>query len=444
MKRSSQTFFAGALLASSLPAALNATTLNLGADYFARNVSIEERDKTIPNNEYTDSRLSAYLTTDLSKDVEATIRVQSITPWGLEGSTTPLATRYPNANGSPWVQNAFIRLPNIWKGRGILTIGRQPIKWGDGQVLSDDDLGFNAVRLNVKSPWRWLEADVDAFTAKIAEGLNSNAGDTDLSGVQLGVDRDTVRWEFLALFERNKNTNSYELGADTFSVAASNIKRDIYGVRAVTNLKDAYLKGAYYLQGGKVIRTPNNNDVKLGGSAFMIGLGGKQDTKKIGRFGALLEYAEATGDNPDSGEKDEAFRPTFAQRWSGLERSGYGRYFAATLSDAYSPMNPFGPASAGNDGLPDGASGIQTSHFGVELTPWAQWTFYVDYFQYKALKRPIGEKELGVEFDYSIEYRYTGLVTFRASINKFTPGKAYDELTRQDASNTQLEAEIKF
>src|SRR5260221_4475342 len=91
-----------------------ATDLSLGADYLLRSISTIEYDKGIEGQNYFDQQLQAYLTTDLSKDVEASVRVQSITPWGLEGSTTSApATRYPSANGNLWVQNAYVRLPGL-------------------------------------------------------------------------------------------------------------------------------------------------------------------------------------------------------------------------------------------------------------------------------------------------------------------------------------------
>src|SRR4051794_3275669 len=105
--------FAALLL---VPAAsFAATDLSLGADYLLRSVSVAEANKNAPNLSYADQRLVGYLITDLSKDVEATIRVQSITPWGYEGSTTSLGSRYPSDTGNLFVQNAFVRLPNIWK-----------------------------------------------------------------------------------------------------------------------------------------------------------------------------------------------------------------------------------------------------------------------------------------------------------------------------------------
>jgi hypothetical protein len=224
------------------------------------------------------------------------------------------------------------------------------------------------------------------------------------------------------------------------------VQRIIYGVRAKANLKDAYLKGEYYVQGGKVDLPPGSAPAKidLKGDAFIVGLGGKQNTNKFGRFGAVLEYAVGSGDKPSTPNEDEAFRPTFASRWSGLERKGYGRYFGATLSDAYSPTMPFAPATASNDGLPDGTSGIQSVRFGVEATPWTKWTFLFDYFQFKAQKNLAGKKDLGTEFDYAVVYRYSGLVNIRGTTNMFNPGEAFDQTTQQKAKWSSVEVDLKF
>ena len=178
------------------PPVANATSLSLGADYDLRGVANTPSDKTIHSDRYYDQQLQAYLTTDLSRDVEASVRVQSITPWGLEGSTTPLRTRYPDANGGLWVQNAYARMPHIWNDHIIVTVGRQPIQWGDGKILSDDDLGFDAIRAQVKSPFRRIPFDVEGFTAKIHESLNQSKrhrfewrdDEFRFQGLSLGID----------------------------------------------------------------------------------------------------------------------------------------------------------------------------------------------------------------------------------------------------------------
>jgi hypothetical protein len=428
------------LLAASTARAANA--LSLGADYLLRGVSVSERETTTPDLSYYDQQLRAYLITDLSKDVEATVRVQSITPWGNENSSSTLMTRYPDSNGRFWVENAFVRLPNIWQDRIVATIGRQPIRWGDGLILSDDELGFNAIRLQVKSPLRFLPVDLDAFTAKITETLQADV-DTDLHGAVIGFDRNLTRWEIMGLMEQSRNPGSYEAGAETAPITATDISRSIYGVRARLNLKDAFMKGEYYIQSGNVER-PGGNDINLKGDAYVIGLGGKQNTARWGRFGALLEYAAGSGDDATTPGDDESFRPTFAHRWSGLERAGWGRYAAATFSDIRSSTAPFANASSSNDGLPPGTSGIQTINFAIDATPWSQWTFSFAYLTFKAQKNLVGNKQLGTEFDYGVEYRYSGLVTMRGSYSTFIPKAAFDPVTKTKASMSTFEVDLRF
>ncbi len=438
--QSSRILLTAALLLS--PAVSRAAnSLSLGADYLLRGVTVQEHDKDTKTLAYYDQRLSAYLITDLSKDVEATVRVQSISPWGYESSSTTLGSRYPDDTGKLWVQNAFLRLPNIWGDRVVATVGRQPIKWGDGLILSDDDLGFNALRLQVKSPWRWLPIDLDGFTAKISESLQGSK-DTDLHGASLGFDRNFWRWDLVGLWEKNGTPGDFQAGSETQTVTASKLDRIIYGARFRVNLRDAYLKGEYYQQGGSV-RRAGGKDINLKGSAYAFGLGGKQNTSKFwGRFGAQLDYVVGSGDDPKTTGDDEAFRAPFATRWNGLERTGMGKYAAATFSDIRSSTSPFSSVNSTNTGLDPGTSGIQTIHFGIESTPWSQWTFLFDYFTYKADRTLSAKKDLGTEFDYAAVYRYSGLVTLRGNYALFNPKGG--RTNEQKAHLGSLEVDLRF
>jgi hypothetical protein len=57
---------------------------------------------------------------------------------------------------------------------------------------------------------------------------------------------------------------------------------------------------------------------------------------------------------------------------------------------------------------------------------------------------------LGVEFDYSIAYQYSGLVSIKATMNDFTPGNAFKptdltvEDTKQKAKFSSIEIQVKF
>ncbi|MBI4396888.1 MAG: hypothetical protein HY548_07320 [Elusimicrobia bacterium] len=404
-------------------------------DYRLRGVAIENNDYQTGNSDrlnYYSQRARFYMTSWLNQDVEASLRLQSINIWGLEGSGVPV-TRYPKADGSPWVEEAYIHLPNVaWKKLNLL-IGRQPLVIGDGMLVSDDNLGFNAIRTQFDLPFKW---DADAFTAKISEGLGEN--DFDLHGVVLGTLREHNRWELAWIRESNDAASSYRLAATTQT--ATDVMREFYDVRLHGRLKDAFYKLEYAIQGGTARLAPNSSEIKLDGTGQRLELGAQTDTVRFGRFGVRTVYAVGTGDDAGTPKKDEAFRPTFARRWDGLQRSGYGVQYAATLSDAYDPAQPF---AANTTGLPAGFSGIKTMGFGIFSTQRGFWTGSIDYFIYEARTKPTGQKDLGTELDGEMTYRYTGFVTFNLGAALFFPGQIYGN-TASRVTRYTAEAHIHF
>jgi hypothetical protein len=80
----------------------------------------------------------------------------------------------------------------------------------------------------------------------------------------------------------------------------------------------------------------------------------------------------------------------------------------------------------------------------MEATPFPQWTFSLDYYQYKAQNNLVGSKELGTEFDYGVVYRYSGLVTVRAFMAAFSPGDAFPENNRRKAELSSIEINLRY
>ncbi|HOW28480.1 MAG TPA: alginate export family protein [Elusimicrobiota bacterium] len=408
-------FFAAGSVHADIP------SLNMGMNYRLGGVSNDNadyQDKTKDKLNYYNHVMRFYMTSWLNEDVEASLRVQSIDIWGLEGSGLPLNTHYPKADGTPWIEHAYIHMPNMMWNKLDLTLGRQSIVIGDGTLVSDDDLGFNAIRGQVNLPWKW---EMDLFTAKVQEGLVGTK-DKDLSGLVLGTDRGYKRWELGWIREVDKTGTVYALGTTT--TTTTKILRQFYDIRLFGNLKDAYYKLEYAMQSGKVHRN-GATILDLKGVGEKLELGAQTDTARYGRFGVKALYARGSGDDEGSYNADESFRPSFGKRWDGLQRSGYGKHFAGTLSDAYSPSDCFAPASTTNSGLPAGFSGIQTWGFGVFTTQRVQWTANLDYYTYTAQTKPTGKSDLGSEFDLDIIYRYTGFVTFHFGGSYFFPGDAY-------------------
>lgn len=408
----------------------------MGLDYRLRGIMTQNNDmdnSTSDSLNYYSHSARFYMTSWLNEDVEASMRLQSINIWGQEGSTTPLQTRYPDANGAPWVEEAYIHLPHMFWKKVDVVLGRQEIVLGDGLIVSDDDMGFNAIRMQAELPWRF---DLDVFTAKINESLRG-AEDFDLNGAVLGTDRRHNRWEFGWIQEQNRADSTYVIGGGT--AAANGFLRRFYDIRLYGNLKDAYYKLEYAMQSGEANMAGGTN-VKLKGHAEKLELGAQTDNVKWGRFGVRALYALGSGDDMGTPNQDEAFRPTFSKRWDGLQRSGFGRQYAATVSDAYSNSDPFSPTATG---LPPGFSGIKTMGLGIFSTQGVKWTGAIDYFLYNALTKPTGKNDLGAELDAAVTFRYTGFVTFELGAAYFFPGEAYGELASRVTRYT-AEANVHF
>jgi len=166
----------------------SASKLDLGWDWRLRHIALSNPDgnsNTEDRLNYSSSRMRFYIKTILTQDIEAVMRLQSIKPWGTEGTNTPNETRYPNADGTPWLESAYVKIPHILGMPIDLTFGRQPIVIGDGLLISDDELGFNAIRIQSLLPFQLgrevpLQFGIDVFTAKVKENLNG-AQDADLN-----------------------------------------------------------------------------------------------------------------------------------------------------------------------------------------------------------------------------------------------------------------------
>jgi hypothetical protein len=411
------------------------STLNLGLDYTLRGIGVQNNDTDTSTSDtlsYYSHQARVYMNGWLNKDVEAGLRVQSVNIWGLEGSTSAPASRYPSTDGTPWIEQMYIRMPHLIGKHLDLTLGRQPLVIGDGMIVSDDNLGFNALRARAYLPGNF---GLDLFTAKIEETLHDKK-DSDLNGAVASLARGDNHWELSWIQESHKSPSTYTLGLST--VTANNITRTFYDIRLFGDLKDAYYKLEFALANGN--SRVGDQNIKISGIAEKIELGAQSDTARFGRFGVKALYASGSGDDADTTDKDESFRPTFAKRWDGLQRSGWGQHYGATLSDAYDSQDPFSPTASG---LPPGASGIKTLGFGIFTVQWINWTGSIDYYTYDSRVKVASENSLGAELDFGVAFRYTGDVTFNLGSATFFPGPIYGE-TASKVTRYTAETQIHF
>ena len=110
------------------------------------------------------------------------------------------------------------------------------------------------------------------------------------------------------------------------------------------------------------------------------------------------------------------FAPTYGHKTDGFERSGYGEYFGASMSDFYGGISPY----------KSGGQGIHTTTLGVGFEPYKDLNFNFDYFILFSLDYPelTGvESYLGEELDLSLKYKYTDNCFFRLVYGRFSPLK---------------------
>jgi hypothetical protein len=135
-------------------------------------------------------------------------------------------------------------------------------------------------------------------------------------------------------------------------------------------------------------------------------------------------FGLGTGDKGGGGS-DASFHPTYGHRVDGMERSGFGELFGASLYDANA-------SSANPNGLPPGASGIRILGGGVTTHPTSLLSIGIDYFAYDGMEQANATFQsaaqssgLGSELDIGIGFAYTNYLTFRGSAAFFSPGGAF-------------------
>ena len=134
------------------------------------------------------------------------------------------------------------------------------------------------------------------------------------------------------------------------------------------------------MQSGQVDRSSATlGNVKLGGYAFLISGGLFTRFSKYGPIEIHGSFASPAA-TPAAGRMT-AFAPTYGHKYDGLERSGFGEFYGATLYDAL-------PSSSNPRGLPPGFSGMRVIGAGVTTHPTALLSIGIDYFVYTAEESP--------------------------------------------------------
>jgi len=477
-----------ALAFAFLPHLAKADVLDIGTDYRLRWISINRADYGLnagQNFEYFSQRAQAHIGAQLTPNIELMTQFQALGVLGSSGSLTnpainPSGSRYPNHNFQPWIQNAYLKAKHIYDTSIDLTVGRQPIVLGDGFILDDDDLGFTGIRAQSPLPVWGLQGD--AFVFKVDNGFQFSNG-ANIYGVEITKPQRAVRYQVSVIDEQDTTGTLYIRPSENasqgnpkyqalyngapppinsvFNFNATNISRQLYDARVEGRL----LEGGFYkiegaLQSGNVSRDPSlatstaaalgySPSVTLSGYGFLVSAGLFTRISKYGPIEIHGSFGIASGDS-GTGSKDNSFRPDFGHQYDGLERSGFGEYYGATLYNAQPSFSYNQLASSPSvSGLPPGFSGIRVIGAGVTTHPTDLLSIGIDYFVYTAQETAgsnftltSSDSSLGTELDVGAGFAYTSYLNFRGSFALFSPGAAY--VNRSNATRILVEAIGRF
>jgi len=363
--------------------------IRVGADVETGGVSYSNPDykssSTLSNN-YMYEKSRIYLEGDLKENVTVGLKLLSRGVFGKEPGKeyTTVKSSVTFINYTPQIENAFIEFSEI-KGFPVdLTLGRQSIKIGQGIIVDDDGLGFDAVRLNAYLP---LDINLDAFLIKRYElDMDSYTDKTDSQMYTLGAN-----WTY----DKDYNFRAYYFVEEPSSPR----KKNFISLRADGTFK----QGVDYR--AEVIKPGGD----YSGMSYVGGLTAYSKIKRLGKTIVNFEYA--VGKGADSGL---GFAPTYGHKTDGFEKSGYGEYFGASLTDFFGGINTTNPTW----------QGVHTTTLGLGLEPYKDLNINFDYFILFSLDYPQLSDTgsyLGEEMDITLKYKYNQNCTLKLVYGRFSP-----------------------
>lgn len=435
-----------------------ASNLDLSASYRMRGLSYTNLNLNTENgNNHSfvsnDARLGIavrkiYMETLGSEDTTMDVSI-GLHAVGVAGSSTALAVplnraaeNYPNATFTPFVENAYMSVHQLFGYPLEATFGRQNFRLGSGLLLDDDGSGFTGATLRAALPWWGIKMEGFVFALKNTmaspDSLVVFGGSIMLPG--------EGTWQINQLIERQRGDQpvygcSYPaMTADNCMI--SQFRRSFTSMRYQINYGPIVFDGEAALERGAATptgRNPSPTHIIYVGDAEVVRAKWKQSIYRVGEGIGRISLARGSGDNPGSTTSDEAFFPSHGHRFEGLERAGFGEFFAATPYDAFGGNY----SSSTLSGLKQGMSGIIVVGAGFTPPAFKGLVLDVDYFLYQATRVINGSRSLGREWDVRLRYPIQDHFVLSASAAFFGVGIA-SNVSRGAGRRYNLEVSGRF
>lgn len=417
---------------------LLADSLKVETDYRMRGISYPNLDyentTATDSLHYYDQRLQVSIGGNFAPGVEIGSKISAI---GIVGATTNYFNApYPRTDFTPYIENAYVKVLNIADSKLDLTVGKMPMEYGGGLIISDNGMGLNGMKLNgnydlpipVIKFFRWPMFSVkyvpfqgEVFTAKVSEYVHPD-GDNDIFGGTAKFKlKNNSLFEFGYFEERDYSGTLYSQGS--LSIPTRSILKQFYDFKIGTYEKVAEYSFEIIKQNGQIDEA-NLRKITLNGLAYKASGKLIGENTKLGKVEAKAFLAINSGDDNTASldDDDESFSPSLTRRWDGFEQAGYGELFGARPQGSFIAIpNPT-------------YSGINTLSIGAAFSPLYAWTFGIDYYLFSASQGPNGaptasgferifgaEYSLGIEMDLSVKYVHSKNVSTRFSFNRYSP-----------------------
>ncbi len=376
---------------------------------------------------------------------------------GVMGSTQPYsppfdqaAGQYPNANYVPFLENGALIAHNLGGIPWDVTFGRQTYAQGSGLLVDDNGAGLSGIMARGSLPWWGLKAEGFLFQAKHP---TQGSGTLDLLGGTLELPSEGT-WQLNQLIEHDRRNQLAAVngcppapGGVPAGCLVSQANRWITSLRYQIRTGPVVFDGEAAMQKGSATPTGPGavgNHITYNGNAEVFKAKWRQTFYRSKDTGRRIEgiarasFARGSGDDPSTPTTDEAFFPSHGRRYDGLEREGFGEFFAATPYDAFG-----GQSTATANGLARGLSGIIALGFGATPPAWHGLVLDLDYYLYQA-DRTIGSgRALGVETDLRLRHDIKDKLTLRLTAAFFSGGSALNP-AKPSARRYLFEASGRF
>ncbi|AKL97895.1 hypothetical protein [Endomicrobium proavitum] len=366
-------------------------TLLIDYDLKFRALSYSNVDYTRPSNDkLSDTMFLQYLALEFNGQFDNRIDMNArVASYGISGrANNVFISPYLNNDYPVFLETAYLTYKSDSKSEipFSLHVGKQDIYEGSGLIIGLINNGLVGMR-----------GEVDFFNLFALEAFASkvDAANFDVYGGNIKL-KTVPTFELGVYREYNDSGWEYEKGVRASTTSGYDDKT-FYNFRIYSQEAKYKYNIEFAKQGGERF-VSSTESVKYDSLAILIegGLSGKIFNMDSNAE-VLFSYTDSKNGN--------VFNPTFARRYNGIGRVGFGNLFAANNADSFLI-------------LPDGIAGINTLGAKFDIFPWKFLQAGAGLYLYFASDAPpdasgaglaevFGAKaDLGSEFDFFVKYFY--------------------------------------